>query len=118
MPCIYFASSGKRVEIEENKETNVLRASIRYDGGIPYKCGGGLCGTCRIHVDQGAENLTEIKKKEVERLGDDLQKAYRLACQSFATGDVKISWDTSVNVKVSQKLKDYWLNEPKKKASP
>ncbi|PTX64660.1 ferredoxin [Melghirimyces profundicolus] len=112
MPCIYFASTDKKVEIEEGKESNVLRTSIRYECGIPYRCGGGLCGTCRIRVDEGAENLTEIKKKEVERLGGELlEKGYRLACQSFATGDVKIKWDTSVTVNVPPKLRKYWENK-------
>lgn len=109
MARIHFAGTNKSTEIEEGEETNILRASIRYEGGIPYRCGGGLCGTCKIHIEEGAENLTGIKKQEVARLGDDLQKGYRLACQTFATGDVTVSWDTSVDVKASPKLKELWL---------
>ncbi|WP_018132770.1 2Fe-2S iron-sulfur cluster-binding protein [Effusibacillus pohliae] len=108
MPRIHFASTNKSVEIEADRETNILRASIRYEGGIPYRCGGGLCGTCKIHIEQGAENLTPIKKQEIARLGDKLQEGYRLACQTFTKGDVTITWDTSVNVKVPPKIKELW----------
>ena len=34
---------------------NLLRISIREKGGIPFKCGGGICGTCRCRIEQGLE---------------------------------------------------------------
>ncbi|MFC4768207.1 2Fe-2S iron-sulfur cluster-binding protein [Effusibacillus consociatus] len=108
MARIHFSGTNKSIEIEDGKETNILRTSIRYEGGIPYRCGGGLCGTCKIHIDEGTENLTSIKKLEVARLGDDLQKGYRLACQTFAKGDVTVSWDSNVNVKVPPKIRELW----------
>jgi ferredoxin len=108
MSKINYSTSGKSVEFEEGVETNLLSTSIRYQGEIPYRCGGGLCGTCRVHVDEGAENLTKIRKNEIERLGDDINKGYRLACMCFATGDVRLSWDPNRNVKVPSKVKAYW----------
>jgi ferredoxin len=108
MPNIYFKTTDKKVSFEEGVDTNLLRASIRYEGGVPYKCGGGLCGTCKVFVEDGAENLTDIKKHEVARLGDLTQQGYRLACQTFAKGDCKVSWNSEVKVKTNEKLKEYW----------
>ena len=41
---ITFATNdGFKVNAPEN--SNLLRVSIREKGGIPFKCGGGICGT-------------------------------------------------------------------------
>lgn len=110
MPTIRYASTGRCVTFEEGTEANILRQSIRYEAGVPYRCGGGLCGTCKVFIESGAENLTEIKKQEVNKLGEELlKKGYRLACQSFAKGDVTLSWDTSVTVNVPEKIRALWL---------
>lgn len=110
MSKIHFQTSDKTVSFEEGVETNLLRASIRHQTGIPYKCGGGLCGTCKVYVEDGAENLTDIKKHEIARLGDLTRQGYRLACQTFAKGDCKVSWDAneSAKIKPNEKLKQYW----------
>ncbi|MCP1354333.1 2Fe-2S iron-sulfur cluster-binding protein [Aneurinibacillus migulanus] len=92
MQKIDFKTSGKKLEV--SKESNLLRMSIRYEGGIPYKCGGGICGTCVVKIDDGAQNLNKVSKKEVERLGKDLiDQGYRLACQTFVNGDVELNWE-------------------------
>ncbi|GEN33427.1 MULTISPECIES: 2Fe-2S iron-sulfur cluster-binding protein [Aneurinibacillus] len=92
MQTIDFKTSGKRIEVE--KESNLLRMSIRYEGGIPYKCGGGICGTCVVKIDGGEENLSKVSKKEIEKLGENLiAQGYRLACQTFVNGDVELNWE-------------------------
>jgi ferredoxin len=92
MQTIDFKTSGKKLEV--NKESNLLRMSIRYEGGIPYKCGGGICGTCVVKIEEGAADLSKVSKKEVEKLGEDLiSQGYRLACQTFVNGDVTLNWD-------------------------
>jgi ferredoxin len=89
---ISFKTSGK--ELQVNKESNLLRMSIRYEGEIPYKCGGGICGTCVVKVEQGADTLTKPSKKETQKLGEELlSQGYRLACQTFVNGDLIIDWD-------------------------
>lgn len=91
MPFLTFQTSGKTIEVD--KETNLLRTSIRYEGAVPYKCGGGLCGTCRVRIVEGQENLSKVMKKEIDRLGiDKIEQGFRLACQTFITGDVTIAW--------------------------
>ncbi|MFM1651835.1 2Fe-2S iron-sulfur cluster-binding protein [Brevibacillus sp. B_LB10_24] len=91
MPSVTFQTSGKIIEID--KDTNLLRTSIRYEGSVPYKCGGGLCGTCKVRIVSGHENLSKVMKKEVDRLGEEkIKEGYRLACQTFITGDVTVAW--------------------------
>jgi ferredoxin len=91
MPLMTFQTSGKAIEVD--KDANLLRTSIRYEGSVPFKCGGGLCGTCKVRIVEGSENLSKIMKKEIDRLGEEkISQGYRLACQTFITGDVTLAW--------------------------
>jgi ferredoxin len=92
MLSITFITNGdKRVTAPTN--SNLLRVSLRAQGGIPFKCGGGLCGTCKCRIEAGLANTDEVKAKERKHLSeDDLRDGYRMACQTFVTGDVSVSW--------------------------
>ena len=92
MPTITFITNGgKTVTAPEN--SNLLRVSLREKGGIPFKCGGGLCGTCRCLIVQGIENTDAVKPKERNHLSEeDLGNGYRMACQTFVLGDISVSW--------------------------
>jgi len=94
MISITFVTNDNKVVTAEDN-TNLLRASLRAKGGIPFKCGGGLCGTCRCHIDRGLENTDEVKPKERNHLTEeDLANGYRMACQTFiVTGEVSVSWE-------------------------
>ena len=73
--------------------SSLLRVSLREKGGIPFKCGGGLCGTCKCLVEQGIENTDAIKPKEKKHLTEEeINQGYRMACQTFVTGDIAVSW--------------------------
>ena len=87
----FITNSSKTVEAPEN--SNLLRISLREQGGIPFKCGGGLCGTCRCRIESGLENTDAIKPKERKHLTEeDFRQGYRMACQTFLNGDVRVSW--------------------------
>jgi ferredoxin len=91
MPLLTFQTSGKTIEV--NNDANLLRTSIRYEGSVPFKCGGGLCGTCKVRIVEGSENLSKVMKKEIDRLGQEkINQGFRLACQTFITGDVTLAW--------------------------
>ena len=93
MPSITFVTNGGKV-VQAPENSNLLRISLREKGGIPFKCGGGLCGTCRCLIEQGIENTDAVKPKERNHLSeDDLAKGYRMACQTFVNGDVHVSWE-------------------------
>ena len=90
--AVTFVSGGGRT-VRAPAGSNLLRVSLREKGGIPFKCGGGLCGTCRCHLDAGLENTDAVKAKERKHLTpDDLAAGYRMACQTFVNGDVSVSW--------------------------
>jgi len=75
------------------ENSNLLRISLREKGGIPFKCGGGLCGTCRCRIEKGLDNTDEVKAKERKHLTEeDIENGYRMACQTFVNGDVSVSW--------------------------
>ncbi|VVE15878.1 1,2-phenylacetyl-CoA epoxidase, subunit E [Pandoraea terrigena] len=87
----FITNGGKTVEAPPN--SNLLRVSLREKGGIPFKCGGGLCGTCRCRVEVGLEHTDDVKQKERRHLSpEDLANGYRMACQTFINGNVSVSW--------------------------
>src|ERR1039458_5919348 len=87
----FLTNGGKRVNAPKN--SNLLRVSLREQGGIPFKCGGGVCGTCKCRIEVGLENTDEIKPKERKHLSpEDFQNGYRMACQTFVRGDISVSW--------------------------
>lgn len=94
MISITFVTNNNKV-VTADENTNLLRTSLREKGGIPFKCGGGLCGTCRCHIDHGLENTDEVKPKERNHLTEEeLANGYRMACQTFIVrGEVSVSWD-------------------------
>ena len=86
-----ITNAGKVITGPEN--SNLLRLSIREKGGIPFKCGAGICGTCRCRIDAGLENTDAVKDKERKHLTDaDLAAGHRMACQTFVNGDISVSW--------------------------
>ena len=93
MPLITFITNGAKV-VSAPDNSNLLRVSLRERGGIPFKCGGGLCGTCRCRIESGLEHTDAVKPKERKHLSDDdLAAGYRMACQTFVNGDVSVSWE-------------------------
>jgi ferredoxin len=89
---VTLITNGGRV-ISGPENTNLLRLSIREKGGIPFKCGGGLCGTCKCLIEKGLENTDAIKDKERKHLSEaDFAAGHRMACQTFVNGDIAVSW--------------------------
>ncbi len=90
---ITFLTNGSKV-VSAPENSNLLRVSLREKGGIPFKCGGGLCGTCKCRIEQGRESTDAIKPKERRHLTDEqFAQGYRMACQTFVNGDISVSWE-------------------------
>ena len=114
MPTIRFSTSGREVHFPDGDEVNLLRVAIRNSCGIPFKCASGNCGTDRVRVDSGAENLDPPRKRERDRLAELLGEGYRLACQTYVRGDISVTWDPDqvelgATGRVYDKLKQVWL---------
>lgn len=59
---------------------------------IPFGCKDGICGTCRIKVTEGNENLSEKNEQEKDMFPENPTE--RLACQcTLKSGSITI--DTS-----------------------
>ncbi|HIJ11290.1 TPA: (2Fe-2S)-binding protein [Candidatus Woesearchaeota archaeon] len=59
--------------------------------GVPFGCRSGYCGTCKITILSGSENLSPLTPEE-DDMGRDLQ--HRLACQcKISKGIVEIKID-------------------------
>lgn len=58
--------------------------------GVPFACHSGVCGSCRIEILEGEDNLTELSEMEQE-LG--MSKTERFACQcKIKKGHVKFEY--------------------------
>jgi len=82
-------------ETELEQESNLLSAASRGNVALTHRCGGhARCGTCLVTIEEGAENLSAVGASESRIL--KILKAkdgQRLACQSYATGDVSCRVD-------------------------
>ena len=88
---VFISNDNKTVSVADN--ANLLRVSLREQCGIPFKCGGGICGTCKCKIEQGIENTDAVKKKEEKLLtAEEIASGHRLARQTFVNGDVAVSW--------------------------
>jgi len=75
----------KKVEVPKGTPLK----DVLFSYGVEFPCGGkGLCGGCRVKVLKGDIFLDERHKSLLKKLNLDL--SWRLACQSYVTGDVTL----------------------------
>ena len=79
---------------ECDRETALLTASTRAEVPLPHRCGGhARCGTCIVTVVEGAEHLSEKGAAETRVLQAlKANPEQRLACQTWAKGDVSVKY--------------------------
>jgi ferredoxin len=93
MITVTFQTDDGAKAVTAEEDSNLLRVSIREQGGIPFKCGGGICGTCRCRIEQGLEHADAVKPRERKHLSDEeISQGWRMACQTYVKGDVTVSW--------------------------
>ncbi|HET7712100.1 MAG TPA: 2Fe-2S iron-sulfur cluster-binding protein [Thermoanaerobaculia bacterium] len=86
MPRVYFADVDKEGDFPPGK--TLLACALEMDIRISHVCGGdGACGTCRVEVVEGADNLTHPTPDETYK---ELEEPYRLSCQAQLMGDVTV----------------------------
>jgi uncharacterized 2Fe-2S/4Fe-4S cluster protein (DUF4445 family) len=94
---VIFLPHEKTIQVSEGE--TLIRAAIEAGVHVNASCGGeGVCGKCRVIIEEGA-----VDEGISERLSDeDLQKGYRLACQSIVKEDitVRVPVESSVDASV------------------
>lgn len=60
----------------------LLDAALKQGKDIKYKCQKGTCGQCTVQVLQGP-GLSKPNDQEYKKLGNEVIKGYRLACQAI-----------------------------------
>jgi 2Fe-2S ferredoxin len=92
MPRVTFLhSQGCSGEVPDN--TSLLEAAEVLGFPLTHDCGGNAsCTTCRVEVQIGGENLSEIDFDEQDLLDrENLTEAFhRLGCQARVHGDVVV----------------------------
>ena len=112
MPKVLFVNEKKEIEVPQgsNLRKEAMKAGIPLYAGMHryLNCRGlGLCGTCRVLVKSGMENLNP--KTLMEKVNFNLHPltsfAYighedemRLACQARVNGDCSIVTQPSMNL--------------------
>jgi len=88
VPKINFTHADKSCEAQEGDWLYDVVDGC--DGGIPFSCKAGACGTCATEVKEGRENLGEQTAREIRTLeAQGLDPAvYRLPCLCDVHGDV------------------------------
>lgn len=67
----------------------VLRAALRSGIGLPYECGSGGCGTCRVQLKSG--ELEDLWPDAPGLTARSRDRGFRLACQSRPHSDCTIT---------------------------
>lgn len=87
---IIFEPYGRRMQAEEGE--TIFRVAREGSIGLRSECGGrGICGRCRVIVDD-REAVNPPTAAERRLLwGPELERGYRLACQAEVLGDLVVS---------------------------
>ncbi len=94
MPKITFMPSGQSFEVEQG--TTILTAAIHNGLHLPHDCTEAICGTDRVKVLSGLENLSDKSDNEELTLSmlnsgsDD-----RLGCVAQVLGEVVVEIPSS-----------------------
>lgn len=108
MPKITFVNEKRELEVPagSNLREEAKKAGINvYNGLAKYvNCfGHGLCGTCKVLVKKGMENLSPKAFKERFKLGTMItaigqEDEIRLSCQCSVNGDVSVEVRPAANL--------------------
>jgi 2Fe-2S ferredoxin len=89
MPTVVFElRDTPKVEAQAGEGTRLVDLCDEQGAPVPFSCRSASCGTCRIHVLEGAHLLEAPRDEELDVLdifGDDPAKR-RLACQARLRG--------------------------------
>lgn len=89
---IRFTLDGRTATVSSpvTAEESILNAALRIRPDTPFACAGGVCGTCRAKVVEGAVTMRENYALEP----DEIEAGYVLTCQAHPVGErVVVDYD-------------------------
>jgi ferredoxin len=89
MPKITFLTTGEAYEVPIG--TSFLDFCQAHDAPHDFGCTMGSCGTCRLVLEQGADNVQPITEEEQDTLFMVTEEeGARLGCQLVIYGDIAL----------------------------
>jgi len=89
MPLITFSDTNATLEVPVG--ASLLDTCESNDTPVPFGCTAGVCGTCLIQIEVGADQVSamdEDEKREVDSATS--VDGARLACQVTVNGDITL----------------------------
>jgi ferredoxin len=88
---VIFTSEGLEVDVEPGITLQEIATEVDCD--MTFGCRSGTCGTCRVKVLEGHQNISPMQLEEQEFLrGFGAQKDERLGCQMKIVGDCALQY--------------------------
>jgi len=86
---VRFLPSGREARVARG--TFLTTAAVRAGVEIVHDCDGqGVCSTCQVHIEEGAERLSAPDPREHAQLGDRIERGWRLCCLTVVEGSCVI----------------------------
>jgi ferredoxin len=86
VPLVVFESAGQPpLEVDAPEGGRLLDLCDERSAPVPFSCRSARCGTCRLHVLEGADLLeppADLEADLLRLMGDDPAR-HRLACQAL-----------------------------------
>ncbi|WGL59370.1 2Fe-2S iron-sulfur cluster-binding protein [Pigmentibacter sp. JX0631] len=90
-PIIYFVLEDMEVEAPQGTSFQEIVDSCGAD--VTFGCRTGTCGTCRIKIEKGIENISAMEREEKDFLESiSANKDERLGCQIKIKGNCSINY--------------------------
>lgn len=86
---MYVIVDGEQHELEVNEGEIMLDAALDRDVELDYSCRNGSCDSCLVRILAGINNISPPTQEEIDMLGEEIQKGFRLSCQVRVNGPVK-----------------------------